>query len=186
MAGRFGLNNCIVVVDKASGRPVMRPRLAEAPVSAGPVTPSTVTSPVRFTFAEGVLADLEPVTIVTAASHILAHGMDEEVWSCSSRTGLLQVWSTATYEKVTFGGEWRIDCRGFTSLVHTDGYILGGSNNGSIYTWNPETHWFVKQCQGHTDAVRSLCTISDSMAVSGGSSRDGHIVVWKDLRTDGA
>jgi WD40 repeat protein len=85
---------------------------------------------------------------------------------------------------VTFGGEWRLDCNGLNCLVRSKSFILGAANNNSVYTWHPETHWFMKQFQGHSDVVRSLCVVDDNMAISGGGSGDGSIIIWRGLKAE--
>lgn len=66
------------------------------------------------------------------------------------RHGLLQVWNATTYEKATFGGEWRIDCNRLYSLVLVGAFVVGSGDNGTVYVWDEESHWFLRQFAGKT------------------------------------
>ena len=101
------------------------------------------------------------------------------MWSCSSKSGLLHVWDTTTYEPVHFGGRWRLDCGGFNCLARAPDAIWGGANDGSVYLWNPESRMMMKHLTAHVDAVRSICVVGSELILSGAGSKDGSIVVWK-------
>ncbi len=89
------------------------------------------------------------------------------------------MWNPTTYEKATFGGEWRIDCNRLCSLGQTGTCILGGGDNGSVYAWDQSSHWFIKQNTGHSDQVRSICAVDDATVVTGTASGDGSIIAWR-------
>eukprot|EP00042_Codosiga_hollandica_P043140 m.405008 g.405008 ORF g.405008 m.405008 type:complete len:1345 (-) comp56485_c0_seq3:624-4658(-) len=184
-----GLDACILIIDKTSGVPLQRPRFdPQLTHSTSSLDMSLESTPAPKTPQLGLSwsADepMQPVMIITAASQYLVRGSAGEVWSGSPRHGLLQVWDSATYEKVTFGGEWRIDCNRLYCLVSTSGHIVGSGDNGALYVWDRTTHWFTRQFTGHSDSARSLCVLEDGLIVSGSGSRDGSIIVWKPLAGD--
>eukprot|EP00040_Diaphanoeca_grandis_P017546 m.91657 g.91657 ORF g.91657 m.91657 type:complete len:1346 (-) comp26490_c0_seq2:90-4127(-) len=123
--------------------------------------------------------------IRTSASHCMIPGINNEVWSCSNVTGLLQIWDAATCKPAKMGGEWRLDCEGFNVLLATETAIWGGGNNGSIYVWDPESHNVLQQLPSHNDGVRSLCEMrfgDERHIISGSGSNDGTLVIWKPPR----
>lgn len=153
---------------------------ASSSYSSPPGSPESVSSQVSDVAESPIqrFYDNDLAIIRTSAASCLVVGDPGTVWSCSSKSGLLQVWNTETYEPVHFGGRWRLDCGGFNCLVRAPGAVWGGANDGSVYLWDPESRMLIKHLTAHADGVRSLCVVGDEYVLSGAGSRDGSVVVW--------
>ena len=76
---RCGLTSCILVLDKASGQPKMRPKLerSDSAIPATPITPA-VQAELKFSFNDPNVRE-EPIVISTLASQHLSRGLNGEV-----------------------------------------------------------------------------------------------------------
>ncbi len=115
-------------------------------------------------------------TISSTTAHQLAAGANDEVWSCASRVGQLQVWrvSPATVLRTL-----HVDCEGFTALLSDRGVLWAGAQNGALYAVPLARQAVAAELRGHTDSVRSLCGLGPDHIASGASSGDGTVVVWR-------
>ncbi len=66
-----------------------------------------------------------------------------------------------------------VDCTGFNVCLAMGDTLWAGAHNGSIFTWDLQTHNFIKELRCHDDAVRSLCRMGSTRMLSGSGSGDG-------------
>ena len=73
------MTSCILVLDKASGKPKMRPKLerSDSAIPATPITPA-VQAELKFSFNDPNVRE-EPIVISTLASQHLSRGLNGEV-----------------------------------------------------------------------------------------------------------
>lgn len=105
-----------------------------------------------------------------AASHCVLLGPPDELWSCSEKFGVVQVWSLVTHTLIQ---HWDLDlCHGLNHLVYSRGCVWGAGTNGSIYIFDAAAKQPLTELRVHTDSVRHLCVVSKERVVSCSASKD--------------
>lgn len=119
------------------------------------------------------------VVIRTHAGDCLAPGSDGEVWSGAQKDGLVCIWACDNYGPTLYGSKWDLDCGGVTCLVSTDRHVIGGLKSNGVVVWDKRSHGLLRMLSYHTDAVRSICLLSNGLFATGSSSLDGTVVLWR-------
>eukprot|EP00053_Salpingoeca_punica_P019709 m.201513 g.201513 ORF g.201513 m.201513 type:complete len:1523 (-) comp17706_c0_seq3:219-4787(-) len=119
------------------------------------------------------------VVIRTHAGDCLAPGSDGEVWSGAQKDGLVCIWACDNYGPTLYGSRWDLDCGGVTCLVSTDRHVIGGLKSNGVVVWDKRSHGLLRMLSYHTDAVRSVCLLSNGLFATGSSSLDGTVVLWR-------
>lgn len=111
------------------------------------------------------------------SAHLLRAGAAGEVWSCSFKNGRVHVWDVASQStKRTF----LLDTNGINVLHVVNNCMWCGSVDGSVFIWNLHSHSPIQELRGHTDSVRSICTVHGGKLVASGSgSHDGSIAIYR-------
>lgn len=110
-----------------------------------------------------------------AASTIL-EGYNGQLWTCSDKSGRLQIWSIKTKKLLQ---SFNLECSGLHHMVLSRGHMWVAGSNGSVYIWDAEWHLPYGEIQIHSDAVRSLCLVGKEYVVSNSGANDGCIAILR-------